>query len=141
MGYNTRYKLNWSGSGPSYDRFVSDGAKEPFGDYELTPDDLYYDNYDEMKWYNYDTDMKALSKSWPTVLFELSGEGEESGDIWTAFYRNGKGVNVRAKIVVERPDVDAVLPLPEGADEAELEKRREEIRQQIERLQAELATV
>lgn len=47
-------------------------------------------NASECKWYNYDDDMRAMSKRFPTVLFTLQGEGEESDDLWIRYYRGGK---------------------------------------------------
>ena len=50
-----------------------------------------YDPFDdECKWYEHETDMKALSLRFPEVLFTLHGEGEESGDVWNKYFRNGK---------------------------------------------------
>ena len=34
--------------------------------------------------------MLKLSLEFPEYVFILDGEGEESGDIWRSFYKNGK---------------------------------------------------
>jgi hypothetical protein len=34
--------------------------------------------------------MKEVSKQHPDIVFELHGEGEEAGDIWYKYYKNGK---------------------------------------------------
>jgi len=43
-----------------------------------------------VKWYDALENMKSVSKLYPDVLFTLDGEGEEAGDIWTAYFKNGK---------------------------------------------------
>lgn len=42
------------------------------------------------KWYEHDDDMLKASLEHNDVVFILDGEGEESGDVWRAFYLNGK---------------------------------------------------
>lgn len=43
-----------------------------------------------IKWYENEEDMKKLSAVFPDVLFRLYGEGEESGDLWLCYHKNGK---------------------------------------------------
>ena len=42
----------------------------------------------ETKWYEHESDMKAISERFPDVHFTLSGEGEEQGDIWEKQFVN-----------------------------------------------------
>jgi len=44
--------------------------------------------------------MVEYSKRHPKVVFKLSGEGEESGDIWTEYYQDGKMQREKAEIKV-----------------------------------------
>jgi hypothetical protein len=48
--------------------------------------------------YEYIDDMKKLTASVPTVLFTLEGEGEESGDLWVAYFKGGKSQTCFARI-------------------------------------------
>lgn len=48
-----------------------------------------WDSADTFKWYDHDEDMIALSYKFPSVLFTLYGDGEESEDFWYAYYLNG----------------------------------------------------
>lgn len=57
------------------------------------------------KWYDYDEEFLEFSKKYPDWLFILSGEGEESGDIWNTYYVNGKKQEAKARIVID--DFDA----------------------------------
>jgi len=45
--------------------------------------------------------MRQYSLKHPNTLFKLSGEGEESGDIWQEYYLNGKMQLVTAQIVFD----------------------------------------
>lgn len=54
---------------------------------------------DSCKWYNSEQDMRWLSEKFPTVLFTLKGEGEESGDLWIRYFKGGKMQDCRAEIV------------------------------------------
>ena len=53
------------------------------------------------KWYDHQKDMLNFSRKYPDILFILSGEGEESGDMWRAYFKNGKMQFVKAKIVYD----------------------------------------
>lgn len=59
---------------------------------------------DEIKWYDHEKDMRAYSKKHPDTLFKLSGEGEESGDIWAEYYQNGLMQRCKAQIVFDDLD-------------------------------------
>lgn len=78
MGYETRFLL-------THDSDV---------ELDLIDASYYHIDYDEetdgIKWYDHHTDMLAHSAKFPDVTFTLSGEGEESGDIWRARYLGGK---------------------------------------------------
>ena len=59
---------------------------------------------DEIKWYDYEEDMKKVSTLFPDIVIEVDGTGEESGDIWKTFWKNGK--NHKSKRVVTMEDYD-----------------------------------
>jgi len=48
------------------------------------------DSTDTVKWYDHETNMRELSKEFPSVVFTLHGEGEESGDFWNKYFLGGK---------------------------------------------------
>ena len=65
--------------------------------------DIDLDSY-QTKWYEYAEDMCKLSSCFPSVIFQLDGEGEENGDLWTAWYKNGKQVIHCAEIIIKPLD-------------------------------------
>ena len=52
-------------------------------------------------WRKHDSDMKEISLGYPDMVLFLSGEGEESGDIWKSYYKNGKCQTETAKLMFE----------------------------------------
>lgn len=100
MGYYTDYTLNVSGT-------RRDRSKALVTDVEIQPDllnrictaiekmnvglegDPDMGWYVNAKWYNHASDMLALSKEFPTVLFTLSGSGEDDDDMWKHYFFNG----------------------------------------------------
>ena len=61
-------------------------------------------NYDSIGWYNYGADMIKISLAYPTTVFELYGDGEDSDDYWRAVFVNGKCEQVTATL--EYPPID-----------------------------------
>jgi hypothetical protein len=88
MGYYTNYELE-TVSGADYET-----------DYEQeVTDQVGYRPFEcETKWYSFEKDMREVSKKHTSVLLKLSGEGEENGDLWEAYFLNGKMQMCKAKI-------------------------------------------
>ncbi len=59
---------------------------------------------EEVKWYAHERNLREHSSKYPGLLFRLSGHGEESGDIWVEFYKNGKMFRSDARIVFDAYD-------------------------------------
>jgi hypothetical protein len=51
---------------------------------------------EECKWYEHTRDMKAFSAKHPQILFTLSGEGGDAGDIWNEYFLDGKAQIAKA---------------------------------------------
>lgn len=58
----------------------------------------------ECKWYEHESELRAFSEKHPEVLFELWGKGEESGDMWVQYYKNG--LMQTCKAVITYPPYD-----------------------------------
>lgn len=64
---------------------------------------------DSMKWYEYDEDMRELSKQFPDFLFTLEGDGEDPDDLWRAYYHNGKCQHCPARIMYDPFDEGSLI--------------------------------
>lgn len=51
-----------------------------------------------VKWYTHRENMITLSKLYPSVLFILEGHGEEQGDDWRMYFKNGNTKKVSPTI-------------------------------------------
>jgi hypothetical protein len=84
MGYYTRYEISAT---PEFtdemEELLNDSVEDEveFEDYQST---------DDTKWYSHEEHMREFSKNYPEIVFHLTGEGEEAGDIWHKYFQNGK---------------------------------------------------
>lgn len=81
MGYYTWYRIEITPDSEEVRAFIDAAANLS---YALDEDG------DSCKWYNHEDDMLRLSREFPDILFELHGEGEEAGDLWRKYFKNGK---------------------------------------------------
>lgn len=100
MGYFTRFEVGMKPEEP-----------KDLRKFLLSDEDRYYElietldgNYDSFKWYNHEEDMIEVSRTFPDTLFELHGEGEEPGDLWRKYFKNGKIQRCPAQITYEEYD-------------------------------------
>lgn len=98
MGYQTSYQLEWTPR--------DDAINQKIADYIAGNEDMSYaletdgSTSESRKWYDNEDDMRKMSREIQGILFTLSGEGEESGDIWKAYFRDGKMQLEKATITV-----------------------------------------
>ena len=108
MGYYTNYKLTVLQGEREIDSAILpsfDTRKMYFDSFSVQ--DLIENNADSCKWYEHDEEMIELSKEYPDYLFVLDGDGEETGDVWREFYKNGKTYEWKA--VIKRPNYNGSL--------------------------------
>ena len=64
--------------------------------YELISSDM-------NKWYDHYDEMIILSKEFPSLYFELEGQGEDSDDLWREYFHNGEAAHSDAQITFDVP--------------------------------------
>lgn len=125
MGYYTDYKLTIEKEDESVSAYdIASKMKEMYDKneafYPLIDDiedvlederskeknSLSLKSYEEAKWYDNPEDMHELSKTFPNVIFVLHGEGEEQGDIWSTYYKNGVAKDAKVEIKITPPTFD-----------------------------------
>jgi hypothetical protein len=106
MGYITRFSLSTI-KGPvltdeKEKEIANELAKILYNDTSDHPP-LYFDDIleESMKWYECSADMKRISKMYPDYTFLLEGEGEDSGDMWREFFKNGMSKRIKARVVFD----------------------------------------
>ena len=100
MGYYTNFELTViEGTASMFEvktvlddvmGFPSDESIFGFeNNHEINYGDVSLTTSDACKWYDHDEDCAAMSKQFPGVVFKLHGDGEEAGDQWDAYYKDG----------------------------------------------------
>lgn len=96
MGYLTTYNLETIPHTPQAILDLledSDGAQYSLNDLG--------NSEGSSRWYEHEEDLREFSKQYPDVLFKLKGEGEEQGDSWFKYFKNGKMQECNAKITYD----------------------------------------
>jgi hypothetical protein len=100
MGYYTRYELEitvygrgYEADGKEIEKVIKALKAYPFEN-GWAADDLVrlaLNGYSEpTKGYEFASALTAVSASFPDLLFELQGQGENMGDVWVEYFRAGK---------------------------------------------------
>jgi hypothetical protein len=100
MGYYTRHQLSIVESEKTTYEDVQNYINSD-DDMEYALGDSFGEDEEPHKWYTHEEDMRRMSKEFPDIIFLLEGEGEESGDIWKEYYKNGKIQRCQARLVFE----------------------------------------
>ena len=84
MGYYTYFTITpIEDPNGEFDSFMKElGERSGYWEGEEGPQDC-------IKWYDWDGDCKDISKHYPDLLVEVTGDGDESEDFWYARIKNG----------------------------------------------------
>lgn len=72
-------------------------CKEAYNNLTITGDPV-----DKTTWYSAERDLKSFSLQHPSFLFVLEGYGEDDGDIWKMYVKDGKQQFETAKFVFNK---------------------------------------
>lgn len=96
MGYYTDFELEIVSGEEHVDRTILAQELSEISTYAF--DEEFWLN---AKWYDFMEDMKKVSLLYPNTLFRLNGNGEESGDMWQCYYKDGKSQFCKSIITYE----------------------------------------
>ena len=109
MGYYTYYTLSYYGS-PEDEQALREFEPDK-DEFSYPPElikQLIADNGDnDWKWYDWREDMEKLAKKFPNITFVLSGDGEDSDDIWEW---RGKGDKYEFHYMEMPPFTEILIP-------------------------------
>lgn len=99
MGYQTEYIISIESEHNQSDLLALLGALTDLTDYnfELSRDKTRLLS-DSIKWYEWAEQITSISKDYPEWLILVEGKGEESGDVWKAYFKDGKKKVLQAQI-------------------------------------------
>lgn len=99
MGYETRFKLT-ALTDHNYSQRDYLKVLAEINPQEFSPNaESFEEEFEEpRKWYDYKDDMRILSLAFPNTYFLLYGVGEEQGDVWKAYFCNGKVQIIKATL-------------------------------------------
>lgn len=105
MGYYTNFELSVDQDEEAVREFLSSEDGNLTGGYLSSWLEYWSGSWSANgKWYEHSEDMKFLSTRFPDVLFTLTGDGEETGDLWAKYYKGGKEQIAKAEITYEEFD-------------------------------------
>lgn len=61
-------------------------------DYAAAEDKYTWDimPYDELRWYDWEEDMREIAKKYPAIEFRVEGSGEDKDDWWVALFKGDR---------------------------------------------------
>lgn len=117
MSYKTDYVLEVQGVDKHTFDAIDKALVEINGDMEPvcphpTDTDFHWNGL-ELSWYDHEEDMVKLSQQFPDILFILSGNGENAGNLWKAYFLGGLIQRAPARIVYDDFDKDKLRRVDE----------------------------
>lgn len=100
MGYYTKYVI--STKSELTDEMVESLTNLTRYEFDTNDNEMWAD----IKWYDYESEMKIFSSKFPNTIFIVKGQGEEQSDRWMEYWKNGKSQNAYLRIEYDEFDED-----------------------------------
>ena len=97
MGYTTTFDVYLTGPASDLAELTEYYLPQAWKDLDVDYHDSSY-FWVQAKWYEWEEDFVVLSLIWPTIEFQIEGQGEDNLDIWKALVFNGQSQRVDAEI-------------------------------------------
>ena len=103
MGYYTDYTIRAGDFANESEIAVFLGMLQKQSGYVMPPADISHNGtkfcvFINAKWYDWESDLLAMSCVYPDITMEVDGVGEERRDIWRARVRNDRSETVQAEV-------------------------------------------
>lgn len=92
MGYYTRFDI--SENLPTVQEAIQEASD--YGNW--------YEGQIEAKWYKWEAHCRKVSEDFPNLVIVVEGHGEEQGDDWRAYFKQGKMQQAKATVTYESFD-------------------------------------
>jgi len=121
MGYYTDYRLEIEGKNSDiekFEKFLEENSEKPITEegYKYEHILRILDSSDNMKWYQFVTDMTKVSKDWPTIKFIAECKGEDMDCPYRIYFWGGKSLEQNSRIIWDDIDLNHIMPLSEKLD-------------------------
>ena len=103
MGYYTKYVI--STKSELTDEMVESLTNLTRYEFDTDGNEMWAD----IKWYDYEFEMKEFSMKFPNTIFIVEGQGEEQSDRWMEYWKNGKSQNAYLRIEYDEFDEDKLI--------------------------------
>jgi hypothetical protein len=100
MGYYTNYKVKISGA-DNANQMIKIADALTLQGYDISGNGTTLTIEFDDKWYSWKEDFERVSRTYPRVLFEVNGIGEDKDDQWRARIRDGVSEIIQAKIIFD----------------------------------------
>lgn len=98
MGYYTKYVIR--ATPELTDKMIESLISLTRYEFDSDGEEMWAD----IKWWDYDSEMRKFSLMFPDTVFTVQGQGEEQSDRWMEYWKKGKSQNAYLRIEYDEFD-------------------------------------